>query len=136
MIYTCKHCGKEFNDKACDKRVFCSRQCKSVSERAFDPVRLAALAEDGLENRQIAASLSISRARVTRILHIYGLHDLWRCKRYERRQREVYGASQPWARKRKRSSNAVCINSLLAGWKCPEILGASETANTPLQRSA
>ena len=131
MNFTCKQCSVEFRDDT--RRVFCSRACKGAYERFLDPIKLAELVSKGMENRHIAAALGVSKPRITRALQTYGLHELWRSKRFERVKREeaqedIMLLCRP-RRSRKPQTigkSASCINSLLAGWKCPEILGASE----------
>lgn len=148
MMFICKQCAKEFEWTKSRKRVFCSLKCKSDFEREFDPVKLAALAEEGLENRQIASALNISPARVNRILHRYGLHDLWRRRRYEILERTDRTRPDLSARKDRRPKvhtdrNILCVNSLLAGWKLGTTEAKSTTgafaanaASTPSPRSA
>src|SRR5262245_57224294 len=126
MIYICKHCRLEFSAKPSDGRVYCSLECKALSERTFDFSLFLDLVHAGREGKEIASALKISPPRVTRALQAHGLRDIWRQKRaalesisrMRRYQSEVY-------------AEHACVNSLLAGWKLADGVSELKISNGP-----
>lgn len=122
--YTCKRCLIQFESDEWRKRVYCSRECKGLAERNFDLDVFKQLVTEGLEGKDIASILRVSRSRVTRALHAHGLHAIWtesksrvqRDKTIRKRQRPNFGGE------------ITCVNSLLAGWKLATGVSAQKTA--------
>ena len=113
MIYVCAFCSAQFDAKPCAKRVFCSRECKNASERSFDFGHFMNLVLDGLEGKEIAAILKISRPRVTRLLRVHGLYETW----VENRRLTRGDRTRPSTRRPKFDEKITHVNSLLAGWR-------------------
>ena len=116
MIFVCKQCGGDIADKASKRRVFCSLKCKANAQRTFDMREFRELAADGMEGKQIAAVLGITRARVHRLLKTHGLYQVWLKQRASR-----ILAAPKLPRKRGRrfrpDKERQCRSYLLAGWK-------------------
>lgn len=84
MIYICKTCSREFEDKPCRKRIFCSADCAGTAIRRFDLLKLIVMVLRGDLGKRMAAELGITPGRVHHILSTYGMRDLWRERRRER----------------------------------------------------
>ena len=81
MIVSCKQCHHDFHATK-HRRLFCSRKCKDLYGTKIDIAKLARFAFQGLDGKDIATALGVSRPRVTRALRTHGLYQAWLEQRY------------------------------------------------------